>query len=93
MPFTRIKCPNCAGQKRIVTPYGFPLNRGAMLLDCTACEGKGFRITHPSADGSRRISFDPGAAEGDATWASLWQVHEDGTLELLDSGPVRDSND
>lgn len=85
MGFCRLTCAPCNGAGYI---KGTPIPGVVHHTTCTNCNGEGSILTHTGAIGSYVISVDPASKPGDETWASLWERHDDGTLELKDSGII-----
>ena len=88
MGFARLICAVCKGKRTVTVPYDHPFTRAMHIQTCTNCNGDGSIVTHTGAIGSYQISIDPAAKPGDETWATLWQRHDDGTIELKDSGII-----
>ena len=85
MGFVRLNCAVCEGKGYT---EGSSIPGVLHKITCLNCNGEGSFVTHTGAIGSYQISVDPAPREGEATWATLWQCHDDGTLEIRDSGIV-----
>lgn len=75
MSFVRLICAVCNGEPTSTV--------------CTNCDGMGTTITHANAIGSGfTVTCDPAAPSSDEVWATIWRRHDDGSLELIESGKV-----
>lgn len=87
MSFVRIKCSTCDGAGGFKTYMG----HGNIHEEiCTVCNGEGNIVIHTGvigSSGSYQVAVDP-AGGPDECWATVWRRHEDGQLELIESGKV-----
>jgi methylase of polypeptide subunit release factors len=87
MGFVNLQCSKCKGKGRLYCPAipGYPV----FSVICDICTGSGAVIVHTSAIGSNmHIGIDEASRANDETWATLWKVHDNGTLEVRDIGIV-----
>ena len=87
MGFVRLTCDTCKGKGSYLVQVNSLVPNAPMT--CGNCNGEGSLVIHANAIGSSySITMDPAAPSSDEVWATIWRRHDDGSLELIESGKV-----
>lgn len=86
MGIISIICSNCGGKGTIQVEGGeaYLSVFTTTQKTCTDCNGEGTQLVHTGSIHSYKMEVYPSGANEDETWQTVWNQHDDGSMDVVD---------